>query len=102
MCINDLSVDNKYELSLFVELIQKFISLKISAMDFESAFIKLFQEVRDNGELLASSNKANKVLTSFFTDIDAYCGDPSLRDEDDLDDDQLLVSAKNALEQLTN
>ena len=42
------------------------------------------------------------MLSSFFTDIDAYCGDPSLRDEDDLDDDQLLVSAKNALEQLIN
>ena len=102
MSINDLSTNNKDELKLFVELIQKFTSLKISAMDFESAFIKLFQEVRDTGQLLSGSNEASKELSSFFTDIDAYCSDPSLRDEGDLDDAQLLASAKNVLRQLTD
>ena len=43
MGINDLSVDNKDELNLFIELIQKFIVLKILAMDFESAVIFFYR-----------------------------------------------------------
>ena len=42
------------------------------------------------------------VLNNLFIDTDAYCADDELRDEDDLNDDQLLVSAKNALEELSD
>ena len=42
------------------------------------------------------------VLNELFCDVDAYCGDPELRDDEDLDDEQLLNCAKKALEILNS
>lgn len=40
------------------------------------------------------------VLNGLFCDVDAYCGDSELRDNDDLSDEELLNIAKDALKNL--
>ena len=40
------------------------------------------------------------VLNELFLDVDAYCRDPDLRDEENLDDQELLEKAKQALAKL--
>ena len=39
-----------------------------------------------------------RALNELFLDTDAYCADPDLRDENDLDEKQLLASAQRALD----
>ena len=41
------------------------------------------------------------ALNNLFLDVDAYCGDVSLRDDEDLDEEDLVASVKEALKKLT-
>lgn len=41
------------------------------------------------------------LLNNLFSDVDAYCGDPALQDEDDLSAEELFSSAKETLKKLS-
>ena len=43
------------------------------------------------------SELETSALHALFSDVDAYCGDPALRSHGDLDDDDLVESARNFL-----
>lgn len=47
------------------------------------------------------SEEVYHILNKLFFDVDSYCEDPVLRDEDDLADDQLVACAWISLEKLT-
>ena len=79
----------------YVLLITEFVIGVISASQFEQSYLDMFK--RENNEL---PGRIYDVLNSLFLDVDAYCDDPSLRDEYDLDDNQLLECAKAALGKL--
>ena len=40
------------------------------------------------------------IFDSMFTTLDCFCSDPDLRDEEDLDERQLLSSVRDALSRL--
>ena len=40
------------------------------------------------------------ILNYLFGEVDAFCGDPTLRDENDIDEDQLREAAKMSLAKL--
>ena len=81
----------------YILLITRFVEGTISAPQFESSYLEMYK-----GETCDLPENIYSVLNNLFLDADAYCADAELRDEEDLNDDQLLASAKNTLEQLTS
>ncbi len=81
----------------YVVLITKFVEGTISAPQFESSYLDMYK-----AETEELPENIYNVLNSLFLDTDAYCADDELRDEGDLDDEQLLFSANNALEELSD
>lgn len=83
-------------LEQYILLITQFIAGDIAASQFEMSYMDMFKnEYREFPE------DVYDVLNGLFSDVDAYCGDPELRDDEDLDDEQLLGSAKEALKKLS-
>ncbi|MDH6245492.1 colicin immunity domain-containing protein [Mycobacterium sp. OTB74] len=71
-------------------LIADFIAERISADDFETAYLKLF---KDDADLVAG--REFTLLEGLFFDVDDYVGDPELRSRaGGLDGDQLRSRAR--------
>lgn len=83
------------ELKKYISVITDFTSRKITVDEFEKKYLKMVKE-----ETFIFEDKIFKVLGTLFSDVDAYCGDIDIRDEDDIDENQLLESAKIALNKL--
>jgi len=80
----------------YISLITQFVTGKITASQFEASYLEMFKnETRELPE------DAYDVLNDLFSNVDTYCGDPELRDDDDLEDAELLNNAKQALKKLT-
>jgi hypothetical protein len=82
-------------LQRYIALISSFVTDKIEAVDFERKFLKLFKE-----DAMEWSGAEFAILDGLFADIDAFCSDPQLRDEEDLDEYELKEKCKIALEKL--
>ena len=79
----------------FTNLISLFIIGKISAVEFEHKYLQLFKNDQTN-----HSKQLFLVLDKLFGDVDAFCPDPMLRDEFDLDEQALQHACVEALEML--
>ncbi len=64
----------------FGELAAALVDGRITGPAFEEQFLKLWRLYRDNH--VATSSTVDEL----FTEVDAYCADPELREEGDLDD----------------
>ena len=83
-------------LRVYHGLISSFVDGKKAAGEFEAEFLREFkQETVRFGALIFDA------LDELFADVDAYCADPDLRDDDDLDEEQLRRSATRAREILS-
>lgn len=80
----------------YIEIIQDFTSGKVSAPLFEERYMAMFKAATAH-----FPEEIYDVLNDLFLDCDEYVADPSLRDEEDLDDQQLLDRAAGALSRLT-
>jgi hypothetical protein len=83
------------ELNQYIELIESFIHNHIGAGEFEQRYLELFKN--DPTEW---SEAEFAALDALFAAVDAFCADPDLRDEDDLDEERLKHEGKVALRQL--
>ena len=83
------------ELAPYWALIEAFVEGRLRATEFESIYLDLFL----NDPTMWSEDLFD-ILDRLFGDVDAYCSDPSLRDADDLDDEQLKSCAQRALDEL--
>ncbi len=83
-------------LEQYILLITQFVTGDITASQFEVSYLKMFKN--ESREL---PEDTYKVLNGLFSDVDAYCGDPELRDDEDLGDEELLSSARDALKKLS-
>ncbi len=81
------------KLKFFFDLIKSFIQSKISAVDFAKQFFVLHQN-----DYRFSSDEISNIINKMFYYVEAYCEYTELRDENDLDEKQLL----NAIEPLFN
>ncbi len=79
----------------YIELITKFVTKKINSSQFETLYLDLF---KPDGRTFPLNELS--VLSKLFTDVDAFCGDNDLRGEDDIDEDELLKCANQALVEL--
>ena len=80
----------------YILLLTQYINGNITASQFEAAYLDMFK-----AEASKLQEDVYEVLNNLFLDVDSYCSDPVLRDDEDLDDEGLLSSAKEALTKLT-
>jgi hypothetical protein len=83
-------------LAKYVQLIERFASGAIDAQTFESKYLKMFKN-----ESARLPEAAFGVLDHLFADVDAFCPDPKLRGQSDLDEDALRSHSLDALRELT-
>lgn len=76
------------------QLIVAFLENKLSATQFEVAYLHLFKH--DSSR----SKEVYPILSNLFWAVEDFCAYPELRDESDLDETQLLQVAKVALDAL--
>jgi len=86
---------HRSELEPWVRLIDQFVCGFLSAAEFEVQYLTMFK-----GDNTAWTEPEFKILDGLFADVDAFCGDPDLRDERDIDDGTLRTRAAAALERL--
>ena len=82
-------------LEKYITLISSFVADKITATDFEREYLKLFKA--DETEWPEAEFA---ILDELFGEVDAFCADPQLRDENDLNEYELKERSKLALERL--
>jgi hypothetical protein len=80
------------KLERYADLLSRFTGDQLGAGDFEKQFLTLYKN-----DASRWSDAEFDVLDSLFAAVDAYTPDPSLRDEGDLDENQLRDAARRAL-----
>jgi hypothetical protein len=81
----------------YTALIRGFLDEALDAQEFESRFLEKFKN-----ETTVLPLDIFEVLDELFADVDAFCPDPELRDDDDLNEQQLRAKAAEALAKLTD
>src|SRR5207237_6836857 len=79
----------------YVAMIREFLGHLMSAEAFERQYLDLFKNESPGMSIAEFS-----ALDRLFTAVDAYCPDPSLRSEEDLDEGQLREVAQSTLTRL--
>jgi len=82
-------------LQRYIALISAFVAGAIEAIDFEREYLKLFK-----GDHTDWSDAEFAILDELFAEVDAFCADPQLRGDEDLDEYELKERSKIALERL--
>lgn len=73
-----------------LKIIDDFIARRILASEFEQQYLDAWRYYRDSDDVSNLEVKTQVYLDRVFTAVDQYCSDSELRDDDDLDDSQLL------------
>jgi len=80
----------------YTALIRGFLDKAIDARELESRFLEKFKN-----ETTILPLDVFEVLDELFADVDAFCPDPGLCEDDDLNEQQLRAKAAEALAKLT-
>jgi len=80
----------------YILLLTRFVTGEITPAQFELEYLKMFKN-----ETTIFPENVYQALNNLFLDVDAYCEDSSLRDEENLDDEGLVAGAKETLNKLT-
>lgn len=83
------------DLREYLELIEKFRGGSISASAFEQRYLALFK-----GEERNFSDAVYEVLQRLFSDVDMFVVDAEMRLETELGEEELLISAARAYDEL--
>ena len=73
-------------------LIEDFVAGRTDGPTFERAYLDRWRRARDNGE------RERRAVDKLFYGVDAFCADPALRGDTDIDETQLRAEARQALE----
>ena len=88
-------VETNIDLLKYKQLIFDFVSGKMPVEEFESSYLKMVKE-----EQVIFDDSIYKIIGTLFSDVDSYCGDPELKDDDDIDEIELISRAKSSLKEL--
>lgn len=80
----------------YVMLISDFVTGKIPADEFENSYKRMLKN-----DLEFFSDSEFNTFNDLFFDVDSYFSNPDFKDDDDIDEEELLARAKNALVALT-
>lgn len=78
-------------LNPYMNLLQCFGQKEITAVEFEKKYLELYKNDPTDW-----SEGEFEILDGLFGAVDAFCSDPDLREEDDLDEVQLRGACRNA------
>jgi len=82
-------------ISAYKDLIVLFVDKKkIGASEFETEFLKLFEGDKSYDE------NFYEIIKPLFYAVEDFCSNPEIRDDDDLDENQLAEAAKETLDKL--
>lgn len=79
----------------YIDLLESFTSNQINAEHFEKSYLDLFKN--DSSQF---SEREYEVLNNIFYDVEDFCADSTIRDEEDLDEDQLKTKSEKHLQEL--
>ena len=88
---------NASELSPYIDLMKSFLANKIDAHEFEDRYLSMFKE-----DTTDWTEEEYENLNYLFGEIDAFTPDPELRNENDIDEDQLREVTKMTLARLSS
>ncbi len=70
----------------------------MTALEFEARYLSLYQDLsRYQDDALVRADEVESILFDLFSDVDFFVADPELRGPRDLDEHQLLASARATL-----
>ena len=81
------------KLESYVIIARAFVRGGLSAPDFETVFLSVFRAEGDR-----FSPQVAAAIQDLFSAVDAFCEDPAIRDERDIDEGGLLAAAASFLE----
>jgi hypothetical protein len=81
-----------------VSLMRQLAGATISAPDFATGWLTARRRALDEGDRLRT--EFDRILTEVFYVLDEYVIDPTLRDSDDMTDEELTRSVQRALHEL--
>jgi self-protective colicin-like immunity protein len=79
----------------YVSLLREFVSGKLGVHAFEARYLEMFKN-----ETVQLPSHVFAILDALFAEVDAFCDDPSLRRDDELDEEQLRKRSTEALNSL--
>lgn len=79
----------------YIELIDSFVHGQMTDKVFERSYLDLF-----TGDDTISNDVDFDVLNDLFYEVEEYCTDPSLRDDGDMDEEQLRQKGAETLVKL--
>jgi hypothetical protein len=79
----------------YVHLMKSFVENEIDASEFERRYLSLFKSDTNSW-----TEAEYESLNNLFAEVDAFCADPELRDENDIDEEQLKEATKITLKRL--
>lgn len=85
----------KDKIQEYRDILRKFVDDEIDAIEFETKYLNLYKTDTTKWQKGIVS-----ILYELFSDVDAFCSDPELRDEEDLDENQLKECVVRALKDL--
>jgi|SRR5215217_5748186 len=97
MCAKYEESISKINLTPYIHLMESFVENKIDAGEFERSYLLMFKNDTTNW-----TDAEYEDLNYLFGEVDAFCADPELRSENDIDEDQLREAAKMTLAKLLN
>lgn len=74
------------------QLINTYLNREIDVAEFEKSFLERFKN-----EQRQFSDEVFTTLDRLFSDLDMFCAEDELRDEDELDEGQLRKACERAL-----
>ena len=80
-----------------IELMEAFLSGRLSVDRFERQYLDLY-----SSDATLRGDAIFRVIDDVFFAVDEYCGDPDLRGEYDIDEDQLRDRVRAALSALAD
>ena len=84
------------KLDPYLHLMKSFVENKIDAKEFEGRYLSMFKSDTNSWTEAEYEN-----LNSLFAEVDAFCADPQLRDENDIDEEQLKEATRMTLMKLS-
>ena len=87
----------RIDMDSYIGLIRDYLSTKMSAKCFEYIYLKQFIE-----EKREKTDVEHDILHRLFMDVESFCDNPDLIDEDDIGEEELRKRCTVALEKLKN
>lgn len=86
----------KDKLDPYVQLMKSFVENEIDANEFERRYLSMFKSDTNSW-----TEAEYESLNNLFAALDAFCAKPELRDEHDIDEEQLREAARMTLVKLS-